>query len=65
MSQSSYSVRIGKRRNTVYVRTPKGRVLRYHRAGSTRARAKDLARQVRSHLKRGGTLTQSRWIIVK
>lgn len=60
-----YRVRIGKKRNAVYVRTPKGRVLRHTRELDSREHAKELAARVRHHLKDCGTLTRSHWTVIK
>ena len=60
-----YNVRIGKKCPTVYVRTPKGAVLRYTTTLPSRGSAKKLAGQVRSRLKRGGKLNPKHWTIVR
>lgn len=60
-----YSVRIGKQNNTVWVRTPKGRVLRLHRHDLSRDQAKRVANRIRSQLKRGGKLNSAQWQIIK
>ena len=66
MSQSSYSVRIGRKRNTIYVRTPKGRILRFNRTELDRDTAKMVARRVRHVLNVAGeTLNPEHWTVIK
>lgn len=60
-----YSVRIGKKHNTIYVRTPKGRILRFARMDLDRNAAKLIARRVRSQLKRGNKLNSTYWQVIK
>lgn len=60
-----YSVRLGKKHNTVYVLTPKGHVLRFLGQGMSREEAKKLSRQVRSRLKSGGKLHSAQWRVIR
>ena len=66
MSKPKYNVRIGKRHNTVYVRTPKGRILRFNRTDLDRNAAKLVARNVRFTLNSAGeTLNPEHWTVIK
>lgn len=62
---SKYSVRIGKKHGTVYVQTPKGRVLRYNRVDLTHDQAKRLARRTRGALGKGAKLSRTFWTVVR
>lgn len=60
-----YSVRIGRKANTVYVRTPKGSILRFIGKLPSRDSAKRIGNQVRRRLARGGKLDPKLWTVVK
>ena len=62
---AEYSVRIGKTSTFVYVRTPKGTVLRSDGQLPSRAAANDFARRVRKHLSAGNKLNPKRWVITR
>jgi len=61
----SYSVRIGKKSARVYIRTPKGAVLRLKQEAKDREAAKQLARSVRRRLSGGGRLRKDCWDVVR
>lgn len=62
---SKYSVRIGKTQNTVYVLTPKGRVLRYIGCVFVkRTHARKASAFIRSALRAGEKLDPKFWTVL-
>ena len=63
---AQYSVRIGKTTTpSVYVRTPNGHIVAYHRRFSDRNEAKQLASAVRRRLAGGGRLSKQAWTRIR